>query len=607
MLRSHLRMSGRWRGRAEARQRRGRPWLVLRGAEREAVLWNGPVLELDTRGARRLGPDILADPPDLDAIVANLRAEPSRAVGDALLDQRLVAGIGNVWKAESLWRARVSPWRPLGDVADEELSRRLGHAARADARVASRAARPQRARVPACRDGRARAAARRSRSRGQGDANRTAYWCPSCQSRRGARPARNRSSWPCALRTSTALCAASVSRAFRCCATMSTAGPSSRSPSRSTPRAGRPLYEYRPLVRSYVEARAERLARSPTRSSRSRSSARAGGRDLRRRAHRRGRRPARCCGRSCCRCSPTSPMRCGGFDWSDEAFDRGVRRARALAARQAPYLRGGRAARRSLARRAGRARPTACGSASPRRASWPPTGPRRTACCRPGSAASPTGSASSSSSARLLPDGRAARRAGRDRRRRQRAAPGDCSAGRRGPGAVRATRLAPAGDPPDAADRRDRAARRARAARRLPCAARLRTCSRGSGAPRRIRSSRRRSIAGSCRCSRTSRSARSSCAKRCPRCSVARTGCGRPRCGRRCCSARPRATGPSSSSAFAGSRVVRQRRAGAADAVRKAVVETLAHGDRIGLVATLDDALVGVRPRPAGYFAALAS
>ena len=47
--------------------------------------------------------------------------------------------------------------------------------------------------------------------------------------------------------------------------------------------------------------------------------------------------------------------------------------------------------------------------------------------------------------------------------------------------------------------------------------------------------------------------------------------------------------------------------AGAADAVRKAVVETLAHGDRAGLVATLDDALVGVRPRPAGYFAALAS
>ena len=45
----------------------------------------------------------------------------------------------------------------------------------------------------------------------------------------------------------------------------------------------------------------------------------------------------------------------------------------------------------------------------------------------------------------------------------------------------------------------------------------------------------------------------------------------------------------------------------AADAVRKAVVETLAHGDRPALIASLDDALIGVRPRPAGYFAALAS
>ena len=45
----------------------------------------------------------------------------------------------------------------------------------------------------------------------------------------------------------------------------------------------------------------------------------------------------------------------------------------------------------------------------------------------------------------------------------------------------------------------------------------------------------------------------------------------------------------------------------AADSIRKALVEVLAHGDRAGLVASLDDALIGVRPRPAGYFAALAS
>ena len=55
-------------------------------------------------------------------MLARLRGGPQeREVGDALLDQRLVAGIGNIWKAEALWEARVSPWRPLADVSDDEL------------------------------------------------------------------------------------------------------------------------------------------------------------------------------------------------------------------------------------------------------------------------------------------------------------------------------------------------------------------------------------------------------------------------------------------------------------------------------------------------------
>jgi endonuclease-8 len=138
------------------------------------------VLELSTRGTLRLGPDILGDPPDLARMVANLRREhQTREVGDALLDQRLVAGIGNIWKAESLWQARVSPWRPLGDVSDEELRSVLGEATRlmrasleqrSDERaVYRRAGRP----CPRC--------ATPIRSRGQGDDNRTAYWCPGCQ------------------------------------------------------------------------------------------------------------------------------------------------------------------------------------------------------------------------------------------------------------------------------------------------------------------------------------------------------------------------------------------------------------------------------------------
>jgi endonuclease VIII len=180
VLRSHLRMTGRWQVRERGRARRGTPWLVLAGREREAVLWNGPVLELTARGTRRLGPDILADPPDLTAMVANLRREhPGREFGDALLDQRLVAGIGNVWKAESLWRARLSPWLPVGDVTDAELERVLREAARlmrasvegwsGERAVYRKAGRP----CQRCGE--------RIRSRGQGDDNRTAYWCPGCQ------------------------------------------------------------------------------------------------------------------------------------------------------------------------------------------------------------------------------------------------------------------------------------------------------------------------------------------------------------------------------------------------------------------------------------------
>lgn len=183
VLRSHLRMSGRWQVVERGGPRRGRPWLVLSGAEREAVLWNGPVLELSDALGRprgRLGPDILDDPPDLDAMVGNLRREHGgRELGDALLDQRLVAGIGNLWKAEALWHARVSPWLRLEAVDDEELERVLGEAARwmraslEDGRqsrsVYRKAGRP----CPRCGTA--------IRSGGQGDDNRTAYWCPSCQ------------------------------------------------------------------------------------------------------------------------------------------------------------------------------------------------------------------------------------------------------------------------------------------------------------------------------------------------------------------------------------------------------------------------------------------
>jgi len=179
VLRSHLRMSGRWRVQARGSRVFGRPWLVLRGAEREAVLWNGPVLELDDGAVRRLGPDILATPPELERILANLRRDETREIGEALLDQRLVAGIGNVWKAEALWRARVSPWRRVAETSDDEVQAIL-QAAHELMTASVEGGRERRAAYRRAGRG-CRRCGTPIESRGQGEQNRTAYWCPRCQ------------------------------------------------------------------------------------------------------------------------------------------------------------------------------------------------------------------------------------------------------------------------------------------------------------------------------------------------------------------------------------------------------------------------------------------
>jgi endonuclease-8 len=183
LLRSHLRMHGRWRVQAVGTKPYGTPWLVLRGSERQAVLWNGPVLEL-TRGrspaVARLGPDVLAEPPDEGAMVARLRAAgPSRQIGDALLDQRLLAGVGNMWKAEILFEARISPWHWIGDLSDEDLARIVSEATRLMRAGRRRRQAYRRAGMPCRRCGAA------IRSYPQGDEARMAYWCPGCQAGTG--------------------------------------------------------------------------------------------------------------------------------------------------------------------------------------------------------------------------------------------------------------------------------------------------------------------------------------------------------------------------------------------------------------------------------------
>jgi endonuclease VIII len=188
-LHSHLGMNGSWhvypRGGSWRKPRRS-AWAVLAGETKEAVQFGGPTLRVmpAARLARdpqlaRLGADVLAPDFDPAPVVEAMRgADPARTLGDALLDQALVAGIGNIFKSEACFAARVDPWRPLADLGDAEL-RAVLQAARQQMlqAVASdrhtyavyRARRP----CPAC--------GARIASRGQGDANRTTYWCPNCQ------------------------------------------------------------------------------------------------------------------------------------------------------------------------------------------------------------------------------------------------------------------------------------------------------------------------------------------------------------------------------------------------------------------------------------------
>jgi endonuclease-8 len=191
-LHSHLRMGGMWgvyeRGRRWSRSPR-RAWLVIRTPEHEVVEFDGPVLELMTESRTRfdlrlaaLGPDILAAELDERRFLARLREDdPTRGIGDALLDQRNIAGIGNVWKSEGCFDAAIDPWRKVADVSDDDALR-VVRATRA--RMEESVSRGGHIRGQRVYDRAGRACPRcnaRIQARGQGDDNRTTYWCPECQ------------------------------------------------------------------------------------------------------------------------------------------------------------------------------------------------------------------------------------------------------------------------------------------------------------------------------------------------------------------------------------------------------------------------------------------
>ncbi|MEI7032958.1 Fpg/Nei family DNA glycosylase [Streptomyces pratensis] len=131
-LHSHLRMDGAWRVYSPQERWRGGPGhqirAILANADKTAVGYRLPVLELlrtseESRAVGHLGPDLLGPDWDPGIALTRLHADPDRPLGEALLDQRNLAGIGNVYKCELCFLARVTPWLPVGALPEDVLPR----------------------------------------------------------------------------------------------------------------------------------------------------------------------------------------------------------------------------------------------------------------------------------------------------------------------------------------------------------------------------------------------------------------------------------------------------------------------------------------------------
>jgi endonuclease-8 len=206
-LHTHFRMDGSWHlYRPGDRWTGGPAWqvrAVLENADWQAVGYRLPVVELlatdDEAGAvGHLGPDVLADDWDAGEALRRLRADPAREVGMALLDQRNLAGLGNLYRTEVLFLRGVTPWTAVGDVPDlpalVERGRRLMLANRGHWEQSTTGSlRPGETHWVFERSGRpCRRCGTRVLSAEQGDPPyaRLSYWCPRCQ--RGPAPAPSR-------------------------------------------------------------------------------------------------------------------------------------------------------------------------------------------------------------------------------------------------------------------------------------------------------------------------------------------------------------------------------------------------------------------------------
>jgi endonuclease VIII len=198
LLRTHMLMMGSWhvysRGAAWQRPTK-QARIVIEAGDRLAVGFNIPVLELSAESAQfasgvaHLGPDVLMPSFGATAVIPRVRRLPAdRAIGEVLLDQTVVAGIGNIYRCESLYIERINPWMVQGMLSSAQLVELLETASKLmkqnlePAKVsrnldagASQTWVYRRANRPC------RTCATPILSRAQGPQTRTAYWCPTCQ------------------------------------------------------------------------------------------------------------------------------------------------------------------------------------------------------------------------------------------------------------------------------------------------------------------------------------------------------------------------------------------------------------------------------------------
>jgi endonuclease-8 len=191
VLHSHLGMRGSWdlyRPGERWRRPASQAWIAVASEGAEAVNFGGSTMRIATEAQllhdprlARLGPDILADDFDPALAVGRLRSRgPDLKIGDALLGQRLVAGIGNIFRSEGCFAAGINPTRPVGALTDEQLVDVLEatrglmleavETGRPPNQVYRKAGRP----CPRC--------GTPIRSQALGDSARVSYWCPRCQS-----------------------------------------------------------------------------------------------------------------------------------------------------------------------------------------------------------------------------------------------------------------------------------------------------------------------------------------------------------------------------------------------------------------------------------------